>query len=434
MLISVRLENFKSFEGNGEISLVAAKTEKSIPEASVPMSLPGTDARALLTAAAIYGPNASGKTNFLIALDRIREAIVNSQSKWKPDQEIPVEPHFLRSQDPTTIEVQFIIESVRYRYGVTARKELFIKEWLYSYPKGRERELFVRTSSVEDDDRITTQVAFGNSLSGYQRDFESSARRVRPNSLFLSSAAQDNQEECTAVRKWFSRSIDVAINDGGKAFTTATSIMALNYEKFEKLLLSLMKFADPSISSVAISYDGDDADLSMDLKREDFDKIMRGLRVKFAFGEEPESVLDFENESRGVKRLYALSSRIIKSLSLGTVAVIDELESSLHPHIAAQLVGLYQSKSSNPLHAQLIFTTHETRLLSLSHLRRDQIWFVEKTDRRSEIFSLIEFGPRKDLDLENSYMRGRFGAVPQASIPADWHEAILMEATERTHD
>jgi uncharacterized protein len=424
MLIGLRLENFKSFKNEVELSLAASASEKSISEATVPVTLPGTTVSALLTAAAIYGPNASGKTNILLAIDALRDAVRDSQTDWKPTQKIPIEPHFHRVEDPTRLEIEFTTNDVRYRYGFLTNRDRFISEWLYSYPKGRERVLFERNVDELNSGEYLYSYNFGQSLSGHKREFDSSSRRVRQNSLFLSVAAQDNQQECLEAFNWISSKISLSFSES-EYFGAASSILSLRLAKFKKLLLSLLKLADPSIVDFDVTYDGEISDINDEIKDYDkFDDMLSKIDVKFKFGPKSSDVLNFENESRGVKRLYLIAAHILYALEFGSVVVIDELEASMHPHIAARLLAIFQNESSNPKRAQLLFTTHETRFLSLTHLRRDQIWFCEKTDLASELFSLMEFAPRKDLDIQSNYMRGRFGAIPTSAIDPVWLETV----------
>jgi AAA15 family ATPase/GTPase len=119
-----------------------------------------------------------------------------------------------------------------------------------------------------------------------------------------------------------------------------------------------------------------------------------------------------EDESEGTKKLFHLTGGWIKSLEGGATLLVDELESSLHPFISKFLVGLFHS-SKNINNAQLVFTTHDTNLLDTNLLRRDQIWFVEKnSNKATELYSLLEYKPRKDEVIERGYLKGRYGAIP----------------------
>jgi predicted ATPase len=413
--------------------MVARRAEKTLKGAllSADGALPQRDH--LLPAVAIYGANASGKSNFLFAFAYMRHAILSSQSVWKSGTGTRFDPNVATPEENGEFEVVIFEEGIKYRYGFLVRNKYFVEEWLYSYPKGRERLLFRRESSIEQNDDedndskpsvFTSSLETGGSFAGDKREHDSSFRRTRENSLFLSSAAQDNQADCVAVESWFRRKVisEIRLNinelDQGQ-----TSYMANQYGNFKSLLIPLLRAADPCIKDIVVQKpDGEDSIVS------DESSKPRKADYKVNFVVECENgniLIPFSKQSRGVKRLYALASGLITGLKFGKVVIIDELETSMHAQVASQLLALFQNVTSNPRGAQLIFTTHETRLLNLQHLRRDQVWFCERdTSGESTLFSLLEFAPRKDENFEMGYLRGRYGAVPLAGIDPSWLTAI----------
>jgi AAA15 family ATPase/GTPase len=126
--------------------------------------------------------------------------------------------------------------------------------------------------------------------------------------------------------------------------------------------------------------------------------------------------LPIEVQSGGVKRIYSTAASVCMSIAEGSLLLVDEIDASMHPHMVAKLVSIFQNKSTNPNGSQLIFTTHDSHLMNIQHLRRDQVWFAEKNDGLSELYSLTEFSPRKNENLESGYLRGKFGAVPSTGI------------------
>lgn len=433
MLISFSLRNYKSFRGRSELSTVARKTEKSIPGALIYASMPGSEGEAVLPAVAIYGANASGKSNFLLGLSTMRTAVIKSQADWKPGTRIPVDPHAALSEQPTEFEIQMLIDGVRYRYGFSASSEAIWSEWLFSYPVGRERMLFRRTTR-EDPENYFIEIDVGSSFSGAKREHDSTVKRVRNNSLILSGFAQDNQKECSKIYSWFNNRVITKTNlDFSSREQSLTSVLACDHDNFKALLEPLMRMSDSSIKEISVR------DLTGPLSPTDpgFLDRMKTLSVKFKLSDgQDEFEVDFKNESRGVKRLYELAAPLITALAHGYTIIIDELETSMHAHVASQLLALFQNSSSNPNGAQIIFTTHETRLLNLQHLRRDQIWFCEKLGVNSELYPLLEFSPRKDDNFEAGYLKGRYGAVPQAVIDPSWISRIndLNDNTENLNE
>ncbi|WP_375419911.1 ATP/GTP-binding protein [uncultured Sphingomonas sp.] len=426
MLISFTLENFKSFQDRTTLSLMARKSDRTLPGALIGQERGATSKHRLLPAVAIYGSNASGKTNLLLGLAYMRQAVLSSQSAWKSGTGTRVDPNASSTKRPSFFEVSFQTGGILYRYGFRTRLTHFEEEWLYSYPLGRERLLFKRTakSVAKNGSELTAEYELetGPKLSGDKREHESSFRRTRENSLLLSSLSQDNQVESLRIEKWFRDRFITEIKLNVAAFDQgATSKLAHDHKNFKALLLPLLRAADPCISDIVIRKTPDDGEDANDALED-----ARRHKVSFVVvhnGKKAE--IPFEKQSRGIKRLYALSAGMITALKFGKVCIVDELETSMHPHVASQLLALFQNKASNPKGAQLIFSTHETRLLNLQHLRRDQIWFCERDmEGLSSLFSLIEFSPRKDENFESGYLKGRYGAVPPAGIDPTWLTAI----------
>lgn len=426
MLISFTLENFKSFRDRATLSLVARRADRTLPGSLLGPERNVAGKARLLPSVAIYGANASGKTNLLMGLAYMRRAVLYSQANWKGGTGTQVDPNSFATKEPAFFEISFQAQGVIYRYGFKASVSHFDEEWLYSYPLGRERLLFRRTSTIiekADPDFVADyDLETGPNFAGDKREHESSFRRTRENSLFLSASSQDNQEDCVAIEKWFRRQIitEIKLNlvalDQGR-----TSKLAYNHENFKSLLLPLIRAADPCIVDIVIKRQSDDGDEPLDAIED-----AKRHKVSFIIKQDGKNVqIPFDKQSRGIKRLYSLSAGLITALKFGKICIVDELETSMHPHVASQLLALFQNKSSNPRGAQLIFSTHETRLLNLQHLRRDQVWFCERDNSGvSTLFSLIEFSPRKDENFELGYLRGRYGAVPLSGIDPSWLAAI----------
>lgn len=427
MLVSFNMSNFKSFAKEASVSLQAHKAEKTLGAAVVRV---GNLDLPILTAAAIYGSNASGKSNFLLGLSFVHDAVVFSQAKWAQDDLIPVDPTIDNAEEPSRFEIEFVSPGgVLFRYGFEAYRTHFRSEWLYSYPKGKERRLFTRETAAVDGEMVTTWDP-GPTLSGDARGHASSFSRVRHNSLLLAAFAQDNQADASEVRSWF-RYFSVRMNDGPTVLHRGfTSKMANDYGYYKKLLLPLLKIADSNIVDVefvAADKSGAIPTYLAEAPKEIQEFFQENMKYEVYFISNVNGTLyriDYSKQSRGVKRLYIIAHELLNSLMNGGVIAIDELESSMHPQVASQLLAIYQNPMTNPHGAQLIFTTHETRLLNLKHLRRDQIWFVEKESGCSSLYSLLSFSPRKDENFEAGYLRGKYGALPQTAIDPDWIEGL----------
>jgi AAA15 family ATPase/GTPase len=436
MLLAFRFRNFRSFSEKVELSFVAHKADKMLSECLLDPKIGKRSETRVLPAIAIYGANAAGKSNILLALDYMCNAIRRSHANWKPSGGTRTTPSLISAdQSPSTFEADIALNGIRYNFGFTATAQNFVEEWLYSYPKGRERRLYHRNTELHDGE-FQTDVTFGEHFSGDEsKDLRPIVRRTRENSLFLSAAAQDNQIEARLVYEYFSRRFSLAgakqqRDEFHKYISNMSSFMASTHEGYRNVILPVLKLADPSISDFRVS-GGPGKELiesgieSFDEKEiEDFIQKLSKFKVDFIIKHgDQEHFIPFESESRGVQKIFGLFSMLWIPLTLGHVVVIDELESSMHPHLAHFIVDLFQNPEINTKGAQLIFTTHDSNLLDRTLLRRDQIWFVEKRECNSHLYSLLEFSPRKDENLEAGYLRGRYGAIPALNFESNWFRA-----------
>lgn len=413
MLVSFRVRNFKSFHQEATLNLTATSNDNTLPDAITTVEEGSGASVRLLSAAAIYGANASGKTNFLLAIDAFRRAISYSQSHWNSGSGTALIPSVVSSEEPTLFEAIFIVKGIRYRYGFLGNQEAYLQEWLYSYPIGRERLLFQR-STVSVDGEYKTTADFKRNLEGSVRDFDSSLRRTREDSLLLSAMSQDNQKDCQIVYEYFRDANSLITQKDDLLDSDYTSRFASSNKTYRNMVLGLLSTSDVAISDIEL-------EKLPDMKLESNSDDQRALNpiytTRFISSIAGKNhTLPIDVQSRGVKRIYATAASVCMSIEVGSLLIVDEIDTSMHPHMVAKLVSIFQNKSTNPNGSQLIFTTHDSHLMNVQHLRRDQVWFTEKNDGLSELYSLSEFSPRKNENLESGYLRGKFGAVPATGI------------------
>ena len=204
MLIRASVDNFRSFKSRQELTLVATSL-RDLPGAL--MEIEGLSHK-LLRAAAIYGANASGKTNVLKALSFICSAVCDSHQKWAPEGKINRQSFRLDESEskPSSFELDFLVNRTRYRYGFTLTSEKILREWLYAYPQGKQQLWFSRD---EDQSDSRKRFSFGRHLSGENRSIEALTRK---NSLFLSAAAQNNHETLLPIYNWFATGAQFAMS------------------------------------------------------------------------------------------------------------------------------------------------------------------------------------------------------------------------------
>jgi len=417
MLLRFRAKNYLSLADTEEISLVASSLKG--PECSL-VPIPGTDLSAL-PSAIIYGANASGKTNLLKAFNFLKRAILQSHTRGNPEGGVPRVPFRLNpdhASDTTMLEAEFVVEGIRLQYGFECDDDAFTAEWLYAYPEGKRRRLFERTGN---------KVEFGSHFKGPKKIL---VDLMRPNSLFISTATQNDHEELSHIvgffrRTRFSMNVAVAkelINNAFKEdqvdprtieFLKSIGTGITGFRQTDIEIPESVRMLTKEFVAIARKHMGESA--SMDDEHPD---RSRDVAIEFAHSSisgEP-CYFGLERESSGTRRLVLMMNIVFKALDEGNLVVIDELDASLHTFAAAQIMALFENPKINRKGAQLIATTHDTNLLSLSRLRRDQIWFCEKDDAgASHLFPLSDIKSRPTDNFEQGYLEGRYGAIPHAS-------------------
>jgi uncharacterized protein len=410
MLIRFKVENFRSIDASQELTLVASPL-KELPGASI--QIQGFSEK-LLRVAALYGANASGKTNVLKAFNFVQTAVSDSHRKWSPDQKIERSPFRMSNADerPSTFEIEFFLDKVRYRYGFSLDSEQILEEWLYAYPEGKQQTWFTR--DVRKPEKIFN---FSRNLPGENKAVETLTRK---NSLFLSAAAQNNHPLLLPIYNWFTNNMDY-VRGPRMPFSVDESTAAFCKEHRE-ILTRLLATADLGITSFRIDEEepGEGFKKFAVFFKETFPSSEAIVPEKIAKlvllhrGKNRDSVeFPLYDESTGTLAYFALLAPTVKALENGSLLFIDELDSSLHPLLAKEIVKLFNDPKLNPRGAQLIFNTHDTNLLDNSLLRRDQIWFTEKDQQgATHLYALSDFMPRKDENLKRGYLQGRYGAIP----------------------
>ncbi len=401
MLLRFRVSNFASLRDEQELSLVALDDHADLAVVPVPLTKD-----AALPVAGIFGPNASGKSNVLKAAIFACDAVVHSHQAWLPDEPVHRWPFRLDDEHPTepsTFVFNFVFRSTRYEYGFSLDDVRVREEWLYSWPRGKRQRLFERSSG--------TPIEFGPSLTGAKAAI---ADLVRDNSLFLSAAAANNHAQLRPLATWFRnwRSISSSDPTGGMPPNVAP----------DDGLMELVKFADVGIvGSTMVDWQ------TIRLLRPSrgraegpppFPGEYRLELVHRAATPSGQQSLPWSWESSGTQSWLHVAGAAAFALESGGVLSVDDLGSTLHPALTAQLVGLFQQHATNPRGAQLIFTGHDVSLLGrhVSHrLHRDQVWLVAKDQvGASTVYPLTEYGRVRDGldDIEGRYLQGRYGAVP----------------------
>lgn len=430
MLIEFKVSNYRSIGEEQTLSLLPDNKKGDSPENII------TKGKYIaLNAIALYGSNASGKSNLLLSMSLL-DKLIHLSARSSSTTKMPYDPFLLRKgwdKKPTKFEVSFIIKEIKYRYGLEFFSDKIVSEWLYRKSIGREVDLFLRK-----DDVIDVSSAF----KGNTRIIDAAIEATRPNALFLSTCDMFNIEEAKTIFQWFKhfQMID------GLNTETMNTVSIWDDENYQLKINDYMSKLGLSLVEIDITtkdFDSSDLpDILNDNERERLIKRLSGSKSFTIFakhkvysteGQETKDFLSWEfeeRESAGTNKAFHISGPILWTLTNGGVLIIDEIEAKLHPIMTIETINLFLNKDTNPNNAQLIFATHDTNLLSYSKLRRDQIYFSEKNEWEStEIYSLSDFvyldnsKERPDTDKEKRYFEGRYGAIP---ILSDFHSLNLV--------
>ena len=412
MLIEFRVKNFRSLRDEQVLSLVAS-TDKTLQEThTVDTGLKA--APRLVRSAVLYGANASGKSNLIKALQYMRGVVVESATLIQPGQTFAVQPFRLDSRtadQPTELEVTFLLDGVRYQYGFAMTSQRITSEYLLVYKAFKPQRWFDRRFDRKTGKDIYD---FGSSFRGARSVWEAA---TRPNALFLSMAVQLNSEALRPVFDWF---VDrLVIVNKQERINQQISIQMLKQDDGRQKICDFLAAADISIADIEVvtrRVSGHKIQVHLasgktEVSNEEKDEDQLSFRHVTSQGE---AVFNLDDESDGTSSLLFLAGPVLDILSKDITLVIDELDTSLHTLLVREVTLLFHRPEANSGGAQLIFTTHDTSLLDAPGLfRRDQIWLLEKDrDQASTLIALSEFSPRKNEALERGYLMGRYGGVP----------------------
>lgn len=399
MLIRFSFKNFKSFKNENCLDMEATSLKEH------EYNVAKTDSGDFLKVSAIYGANASGKTNVLQAFDYMKNRILVSDDSKKnaPINEENIYS-FMINDDPIVMEVEILAKNKKiYKYGFETLKDKVVSEWLYEKKVNKFYTIFER-----DNNDIKMK---SNKIAGLAN--------IDEKTLFLNiyTKIDSSNEDFNNVYDWFSTTmyLDMGNPDFEKMINNRISLRILSDDIYKNELLRFIKTFDSGIEGIKIIPDSIEAiknnngiiDIKIIHKREN--------------GELKE--LPFYLESNGTRKMFHLFDFFINSLKLGLTLFIDELDAKLHPLLTRYIINLFHNSETNIGNGQLIYSTHDTMNLNKETFRRDEIWFAEKDrDGISEIYALSDYileddknegkKVRNDATYNKDYLTGRYGAIP----------------------
>lgn len=416
MLIRFGCSNYKSIFSYQELIFTASSLKDSQSDLIYNIGIP----EHILPSIALYGANASGKTNMIEALHFFVRFIRSSYREAAPNG--INRPAFKLSRDAANqaseFDMDFILDNKHYHYGYKINDETVMEEWLFSYAyENRKSRTVLFHRSIEE----ATEYKFSKYLKGENRII---AKLTRANSLYLSTAAQNNHDLLSGIYDYFRLNFSYRFDQ-----LLQSPIIASRLKEYGTIdqVSSFLKNSGTGIEAIELKVkerDGDElkilnkfqevfkdtlGDTSKNIHFKDVDTI------ELAHKDQSGNLIpfDLEDESLGTRAMIALLAPVFKVLNTGGIFVVDEIESSLHVLLTLQVVKLFSRKETNPKGAQLVFTTHETNILCNNILRRDQIWFSEKSfDGETIIAPLTDYELRATDNFQKGYLEGRFGAIP----------------------
>lgn len=406
MLVKFSVENFHSIRDREVLDLNATALKEHDDE-----NLIHAHNSRFLKSVAIYGANASGKSNLIKALIFMKKFIANS-FKDSSVEFIKVEPFLLNTRTevkPSRFESDFIINGTTYRYGFEVDQAQVHKEWLQIVKVTKEVDCFVRDGqSIKVDDKFLE----GKGLEG----------KTRMDCLFLSVISQFNGPVSMSITKWAG---DIKyILDTNRNFHQNYTTKLFEKPEYHKIIKRYLNhaglgFDDIDVQNISMptfsTFNFELGKIPGQEYREE--SILLTAHPQFDENNRQVSQVLFNmqhSESLGTQKYFAISGLIIEALLHGKILIIDEFDSRLHPHLCESIINLFNSRKNNIHNAQLIFVTHNTSFLTKDLFRRDQLLIASKDSYGSSSYkTLADLKVRGDESYEKHYLKGDYMGVPK---------------------
>ncbi|MGH3323269.1 MAG: AAA family ATPase [Streptomyces sp.] len=414
MLLRLRVANVRSLRDEHELSFVASGQESGA--ATRLLALAGDQSVSVFPLIGVFGANASGKSNVLAALTDMRNAVLNSYARWASYDgtvRVPFALNAKKGNEPSFFELDLVLDGVRWTYGFELGSERIEAEWLHSYPRGH-RQVWL--------DRDASRPKVYDWPSSRVKDRSQLERRTRPNALLLSTAGTDNHPQLSPLFHWFRRNLWLINPEEERPEREAFTIAELSGKRARRIN-ELLRIADLGLTGAEVAQEGKE--------RATVKLIHRSAAGDVAF--------DWQQESLGTRSWFALLGPLLLALDEGAVLLVDELDASLHPRFAAEVIRLFHDPQANPKGAQLVFTSHDPSVLTTPSggrlLEPGQVWLTEKDkDGATELYPLTAAAPGEDEDLMKSYLAGAFGAVPSLLEGQIARRLLDEDAQEREYE
>lgn len=419
MLLEFRVSNYRSFRDEQTFSMLAyPRHEEGLNTHAFATGVENIPP--VLKTAAIYGANASGKSNLLKAIQFMRSFVIQTVTSPSPVMNATFSP-FLFDDDsvnkPSSFEITILVNRVRYQYGFSILHGRVLEEYLLAYPQKVAQTWFSRTWNSQTEQY---EYSYSTFFKGSKKTWE---KMTRDTALYLSTAVALNNIQLKPIYDWFKDQL-VVINDLERLNQNFT-LNQIKVGKAKDEIIKLLQAADFSIDDIRLLTKkipntnitiGEDKQVQVTDQEIDHDFVLMGHKTDSGV-----RFLNLEQESLGTQKFFFLAGPILDILTKHITILFDELDTSLHPKLVEKLIQAFETFSNQQEGSQLIFTTHCDGLLEnqtsspkqVPLLRRDQVWFVSKdASQSSEVYPLLDFKIRKNESVREGYRRGRFDAIP----------------------
>lgn len=392
MILKIEFENFFSIRDMIRIDFRAAnirtaKAKELRSNVMVWKEIP------VLKSVGLFGPNASGKSNILKAINFCCRLILESHL-YNEGAEFSFEPFKFNGwqEKSSRFLIDFVCEDVEYEYSFELTKNKILSESLYHYPFGRRAKVFTRTNG---------EYSFG---SGIAKPGDVALNTSNKN-LFLSRASSMNRDFAQKLYRYF-------LNQFMLGLANVNDLMVLNsFNTYKKVILKALEICDTDITNIEARKEQIPMPLVSPRIGDASFKLIDVLKFKTFHRNNKDVMFDLDmEESNGTRKLFQILIRLLDVVKNRKGIILDEFDMGLHTRLADFILDLIHASECS----QLLFSSHNTNLIDMDRLRRDQIVFVNKSNEgATEVYSLYDFKDfRENMDAKKGYIQGRFDAVP----------------------
>ncbi len=409
MILKIEFENFYSIKDRIRIDFRAANINTALAR-ELKHNVMEWNGVPILKSVGLFGPNASGKSNILTAISFCCRMVLESHLN-NEGAVFNFEPFkFDGMQDkPSKFLIDFVCENVEYEYAFELTKSKILAESLYHYPVGRRAKVFVR--------KADGTYSFGNGVIAKPGDV---VLNTSDKNLFLSRASSMNREIGQKLYRYF-------MNQFLLGLVNVNDMMVLDsFNTYKRVILKALEICDTDITDIDVRKEQIPAPTVVPGQAELSYRLVDILRFKTVHRNQPDVMFDMDmEESSGTRKLFQILLRLLDVVKYKKGIMMDEFDMGLHTRLADFILDLIHASEGS----QLLFSSHNTNLIDVKRLRRDQIVFVNKTENgATEVYSLYDFKDfRENMDAEKGYIQGRFDAVPYVDSSVECIKQLLEE-------